>query len=636
MAASAENSDKWKNLRHPMSDLQDLLRCWTCNQVFVEPVSYRCGHFFCGHCAKEAGPKCGSCNVPSLPTEIRSDRIVTAVLGCFQTLTSIVNGERVLGSATLLEKDSTNLSPVRSTPVNKNPLSESNLLKEKEDSSTTKNYSSESKSEKLFVKPTRGRKPSLKGTKKPVASIFDKKKNSLDCLEKKHLGKKESKLSVKSSCSTGTAFSENGKESVSPDEQPPFDGFATPKKPRQSNNKSSVISTHSKTKDLNNSTIKSTPRKSNTPGRELVKKNHKGETPLHVACIKGNLDRVRSLLEANATPNTKDNAGWTPLHEAVNHGYTEVVELLVKAGAFIDVPGAGNVTPLHEAVSNNHIEIIKLLVTHGANINARSSEGKTPLDMATSNELKEVLLNSERAETSPKPDSIGIKPALAPEEIVLYGDQGLTSNERKQLCTIADTLNVRLVPAFGPDVTHFIAASDDESSCPPSIELLSALLKGVFILNRDWLKLSEMDLQDDRFELAGISDFIDAEAPKLSRENASKQLPGLFNGCHFFVTHNAHYDLPNCHLSRANLTALIKIGGGIVLTRQPDPEAIPARETTVPYHAPRNSAIVSTSHFILFSPGKGEPELKYNMTHCKTLPVEWFINCVLNWRLLDP
>lgn len=70
-------------------------------------------------------------------------------------------------------------------------------------------------------------------------------------------------------------------------------------------------------------------------------------------------------------------------------------------------------------------------------------------DLAASDELKEALLSSKKSEPSPKADLSIIKPALAQEETVLYGDRGLTSEERFQLCTIADTLNVRLVPLFG-------------------------------------------------------------------------------------------------------------------------------------------------------------------------------------------
>lgn len=62
--------------------------------------------------------------------------------------------------------------------------------------------------------------------------------------------------------------------------------------------------------------------------------------------------------------------------------------------------------------------------------------------------MKSVLLNS-KAEASPKADLSTIKPALAQDETVLYGDHGLSSDEQLQLCSIADTLNVKLVPVFG-------------------------------------------------------------------------------------------------------------------------------------------------------------------------------------------
>ncbi|TTA11862.1 BRCA1-associated RING domain protein 1 [Bagarius yarrelli] len=44
-----------------------------------------------------------------------------------------------------------------------------------------------------------------------------------------------------------------------------------------------------------------------------MKRNHKGETPLHLAAIKGDVETTKELLELGADPNLKDHAGWTPL-----------------------------------------------------------------------------------------------------------------------------------------------------------------------------------------------------------------------------------------------------------------------------------------------------------------------------------
>eukprot|EP00041_Stephanoeca_diplocostata_P031524 m.984213 g.984213 ORF g.984213 m.984213 type:complete len:228 (-) comp23975_c0_seq27:3592-4275(-) len=58
-------------------------------------------------------------------------------------------------------------------------------------------------------------------------------------------------------------------------------------------------------------------------------KNENGETKLQQAVIKGNLQAVRTLLEAGASINCFDNYGWTPLHEACNHGHDDIIQLLL-------------------------------------------------------------------------------------------------------------------------------------------------------------------------------------------------------------------------------------------------------------------------------------------------------------------
>ncbi|CAB1328690.1 unnamed protein product, partial [Coregonus sp. 'balchen'] len=89
----------------------------------------------------------------------------------------------------------------------------------------------------------------------------------------------------------------------------------------------------------------------------VVKRNHNGETPLHLAAIKGDVETVKELLDQGADPNLKDKAGWTPLG---------VVEPLVRRGVLLNTPGNENDSPLHDAVRVRHIGIVKLLMQHGA------------------------------------------------------------------------------------------------------------------------------------------------------------------------------------------------------------------------------------------------------------------------------
>ncbi|NXY90014.1 TONSL protein, partial [Alcedo cyanopectus] len=122
------------------------------------------------------------------------------------------------------------------------------------------------------------------------------------------------------------------------------------------------------------------------PGRRRVNKwnrrNERGETPLHRACIEGDLRRARLLLTQGHPLNTRDYCGWTPLHEACNHGHLELVRLLLDRGAALDDPGGAGcegITPLHDALSCGHFEVAELLVQRGASVNARNAKGLTPL-----------------------------------------------------------------------------------------------------------------------------------------------------------------------------------------------------------------------------------------------------------------
>uniref|UniRef100_A0AAR2J401 Tonsoku-like protein n=1 Tax=Pygocentrus nattereri TaxID=42514 RepID=A0AAR2J401_PYGNA len=99
------------------------------------------------------------------------------------------------------------------------------------------------------------------------------------------------------------------------------------------------------------------------------KRNEKGETVLHRACIEGNLKQVQYLVEQGHPLNPRDNCGWTPLHEASNHGHLEIVALLLDRGANINDPGGAQcdgVTPLHDALICGNFKVARLLVQRGA------------------------------------------------------------------------------------------------------------------------------------------------------------------------------------------------------------------------------------------------------------------------------
>ena len=81
----------------------------------------------------------------------------------------------------------------------------------------------------------------------------------------------------------------------------------------------------------------SPPNKNGRP--KIDKRNGKGETSLHTACIKGNLEMVKDYLALGANANTQDHSGLTPLHEACQRGFLDIVKVLLDARALPSVPG---------------------------------------------------------------------------------------------------------------------------------------------------------------------------------------------------------------------------------------------------------------------------------------------------------
>lgn len=75
-------------------------------------------------------------------------------------------------------------------------------------------------------------------------------------------------------------------------------------------------------------------------GMELNSVNQKGamgDTPLHIACNRDNLDDVRWLVDFGANVNACGDLGLTPLHVAIARGSIDIARLLLKVGARTDI-----------------------------------------------------------------------------------------------------------------------------------------------------------------------------------------------------------------------------------------------------------------------------------------------------------
>jgi len=114
-----------------------------------------------------------------------------------------------------------------------------------------------------------------------------------------------------------------------------------------------------------------------------------GFTPLHLAVMRGDIQKTKSLLRHHALVDIKTGPSsqtgrrpQTSLHIAVENGCLALVSVLVSHGANVNerMPSPGE-TPLHVAASQalNPAETIKLLLEMGADPNLDDDEGLTPL-----------------------------------------------------------------------------------------------------------------------------------------------------------------------------------------------------------------------------------------------------------------
>uniref|UniRef100_A0A8C6TAK9 BRCA1 associated RING domain 1 n=1 Tax=Neogobius melanostomus TaxID=47308 RepID=A0A8C6TAK9_9GOBI len=221
----------------------------------------------------------------------------------------------------------------------------------------------------------------------------------------------------------------------------------------------------------------------------VLKRNHKGETPLHIAAIKGDAEAVKKLLDQEADPNLKDNAGWTPLHEACNLGHLAVVEILVSRGALLNTPGYKNDSPLHDAVRNGHAAIVKLLLQLGASTNVLNLYGKRPADYAASREMLEIFQEATdgtpNANTALSPAMVSNSVGRSDETLVVILSSKLSPSKQQHLSKLGQLLRARTADTFTESVTHVVVPDEQ---MPTTFNALLGVLAGCWVVKYSWVE----------------------------------------------------------------------------------------------------------------------------------------------------
>jgi ankyrin repeat protein len=79
------------------------------------------------------------------------------------------------------------------------------------------------------------------------------------------------------------------------------------------------------------------------------------------------------------------------LHDAAIKGDMFKVRQLIEKGADVNVRDKNQDTPLHEAASRRKTDVAKLLIEKGADVNAKDNYGQTALDMAEASHKSDIV-----------------------------------------------------------------------------------------------------------------------------------------------------------------------------------------------------------------------------------------------------
>ncbi|MGB2866682.1 MAG: ankyrin repeat domain-containing protein [Sedimentisphaerales bacterium] len=121
---------------------------------------------------------------------------------------------------------------------------------------------------------------------------------------------------------------------------------------------------------------------------DLILANGNYANTIHLAACRGDLSRIKTLIEEGTDVNTRDGFGCTPLHWAVLAESPDVADFLIAKGADINAKDTRNLSPLMAACA---LPVVELLISKGADIQGQDAlQGQTKLHMACGGGEKDV------------------------------------------------------------------------------------------------------------------------------------------------------------------------------------------------------------------------------------------------------
>ncbi|KAL8360405.1 hypothetical protein RB601_007256 [Gaeumannomyces tritici] len=122
--------------------------------------------------------------------------------------------------------------------------------------------------------------------------------------------------------------------------------------------------------------------------------DNSGQTALHFAASKNNLDVARKLLDQTppASARVRDRRGQYAIHRAAAVGSTPMVSLLLTTGKSpLDATDSAGQTALHHAVAEGHGDTAVALLKAGASTDKKDVDGCLALDLAPDKAVQKYI-----------------------------------------------------------------------------------------------------------------------------------------------------------------------------------------------------------------------------------------------------
>lgn len=111
--------------------------------------------------------------------------------------------------------------------------------------------------------------------------------------------------------------------------------------------------------------------------------DYDGRTPLHIACVEGNTEAVKFLLQHGASTQVKDRFKCSPLDDAIKFRHKEIVKTLRKAGAQLMKTSMETAVELCRLAAKNRVDDLQVWQLAGVDLNSCDYDKRTPLHVVS-------------------------------------------------------------------------------------------------------------------------------------------------------------------------------------------------------------------------------------------------------------